>query len=55
MAGSSGWRSTAARAPVAGQMIRPEEYTYVYSDLKRIAVLGGGIFAVLIILSFIIK
>ena len=31
-----------------------EEYRYVYSDLKRIAILAAAIFAVLIILSFVI-
>ena len=32
-----------------------EEYRYVYSDLKRIAILAGTMLAVLIILSFIIR
>ena len=32
-----------------------EEYRYVYSDLKRIAILAGTMFAVLIILSFVIR
>jgi len=32
-----------------------EEYRYVYSDLKRIAILAGTILAVLIILSFVIR
>jgi hypothetical protein len=31
------------------------DYTHVKSDLKRIAVLAGSIFAVLIALSFFIK
>ena len=31
-----------------------EEYRYVYSDLKRIAILAGTMLAVLIILSFVI-
>ncbi len=51
---SGGWRSTPARAS-AMLSIRPEDYSYVYSDLKRIAVLAVSIFAVLIALSFIIK
>jgi hypothetical protein len=32
-----------------------EDYSYVYSDLKRIAVLAGSILAIMIILSFIIR
>ena len=32
-----------------------EEYRYVYSDLKRIAILAGTMLAVLIILSFVIR
>lgn len=32
-----------------------EQYTYVYQDLKRIAILGGAMFAVLIILSFVLR
>ena len=32
-----------------------EEYRYVYSDLKRIAILAGTMFAVLIVLSFVIR
>jgi hypothetical protein len=32
-----------------------EEYRYVYSDLKRIAILAGAMLAVLIILSFVIR
>ena len=31
-----------------------EEYRYVYSDLKRIAILAGTMLAVLIVLSFVI-
>jgi hypothetical protein len=31
-----------------------EEYRYVYSDLKRIAVLAGAMLAALIVLSFVI-
>lgn len=32
-----------------------EEYSYVYSDLKRIAILAATMLAVLIILSFVIR
>jgi len=31
-----------------------EEYRYVYSDLKRIAVLAGAMLAALVVLSFVI-
>ena len=52
-ASGSGWRAP-TRSSVA-QTIRPEDYGYVYSDLRRIAVLAGSIFLVLIALSFIVK
>jgi hypothetical protein len=55
VASSSGWRAAPARAAAAGLTIRPEDYHYVYSDLKRIAVMAAGIFAILIVLSFIIR
>ena len=32
-----------------------EEYRYVYSDLKRIAILAGAMLAALIVLSFVIR
>jgi len=32
-----------------------EEYRYVYSDLKKIAILAGAMSIVLIILSFVIR
>lgn len=32
-----------------------EQYPYVYDDLKRIAILASTMFAILIILSFVIK
>jgi hypothetical protein len=48
----------AAAAPVrsvAGASQIKTDYTYVVNDLKRIAVLGGGLVAVLIVLSFFIR
>jgi hypothetical protein len=32
-----------------------EEYRYVYSDLKRIAILAGVVLAALIVLAFVIR
>jgi aspartate/methionine/tyrosine aminotransferase len=32
-----------------------EQYAYVYDDLKRIAILAGAMFAILIALSFLIE
>lgn len=32
-----------------------EQYPYVYDDLKRIAILAGTMFGILIVLSFLIK
>ena len=50
-----GWRSAPARPMSAGLTIHAEDYHYVYSDLRRIAVLAVAVFAILIILSFVIK
>jgi hypothetical protein len=50
-----GWRSAPASRAVTSISLRPEDYHYIYTDLRRIAVLAAAIFAVLIILSFIIK
>lgn len=50
-----GWRSAPASRVATSISLRPEDYHYIYSDLRRIAVLAAAIFAVLIILSFIIK
>jgi hypothetical protein len=50
------WRSTpAARSSTATLSIRAEDYSYVYGDLKRIAVLAVSMIAVLVVLSFIIN
>jgi hypothetical protein len=48
------WRSSSGPRAAAAT-IRPDDYKYVYSDLKRIAVFATGILATLIILTFIIK
>lgn len=40
-----------APAPATGQELR-EEYWYVYNDLKRIAIVAGTLFVILIGLSF---
>jgi len=32
-----------------------EQYAYVYGDLKRIAIVAGALFAVLVVLSFLIR
>ena len=52
-ASAGGWRAPARQAAVT--TIHPEEYSYVYSDLKRIAVLATSIFAILIALTLIIR
>ena len=39
------------KARLTGEQLR-EEYWYVYNDLKRIVVIAGALFALLIILSF---
>lgn len=49
-------RGTEAKAePKVEAAAFAEEYPYVYADLKRIAILASIMFAILIILSFVIK
>lgn len=44
-----------AAGPTRGASIDfAEQYGYLYDDLKRIAILAGTMFAVLILLSFVI-
>ncbi|MFQ5592910.1 MAG: hypothetical protein ACE5HA_02045 [Anaerolineae bacterium] len=45
--------TTPATAPATSQELR-EEYWYVYNDLKRIAVVAGTLFVILIGLSFVL-
>jgi len=43
-------------APAGDKMAKlAKEYHYVYSDLKRIAILAGAMFAALIALSFVLR
>jgi hypothetical protein len=55
----SGPSPTAAReaeAPAETKAAQlAEEYRYVYSDLKRIAILAGVMLTALIVLSFVIR
>jgi hypothetical protein len=48
-------RSSFSRRSVAAPVEFNPDYTYVVHDLKRIGVLAGTFFVVLIALSFIIK
>lgn len=48
-------RSTFSRRTVSPAAEFNPDYTYVINDLKRIGILAGTFFAVLIVLSFIIK
>ena len=41
--------------PAASRETIVADYTHVISDLKRIGLLGGSLFVVLIVLSFFIK
>jgi hypothetical protein len=44
-----------ANKPVASSAAEfTQQYSYVYSDLKRIAIMAAAFFAVLIVLSFLI-
>lgn len=45
--------SRETRSTMSGDELR-EEYWYVYNDLKRIAVISGVLFAILIALAFVI-
>jgi hypothetical protein len=44
-----------AVAQTATESELAEQYAYVYSDLKRIALLAGGFLALLVLLSFVIR
>jgi hypothetical protein len=47
---------TDANRPVASSAAEfTQQYAYVYGDLKRIAIMAGALFAVLIALSFLIR
>jgi len=48
-------RVEAKAEPSVEAVALAEQYPYVYDDLKRIAILASIMFAVLIILSFVIK
>lgn len=48
-------REEAKAEPSVEAVALDEQYPYVYDDLKRIAILAGTMFAILIILSFVIK
>ena len=48
-------RAEAKAEPEMEAVALAEQYPYVYGDLKRIAILAGIMFAILIILSFVIK
>jgi len=48
-------RAEAKVEPGVEAVALAEQYPYVYDDLKRIAILAGTMFAILIILSFVIK
>jgi hypothetical protein len=56
-----GKASASASAPVARQSGAASatqikaDYTHVVGDLKRIAMLGGGLIAILVILSFFLR
>jgi hypothetical protein len=48
-------RAEAKAEPGVEAVALAEQYPYVYDDLKRIAILASIMFAILIILSFVIK
>ncbi len=48
-------RAEAKAEPGVEAVPLAEQYPYVYGDLKRIVILAGTMFAILIILSFVIK
>jgi len=52
---SEGEKAEAAGTARATSIDFAEQYDYVYDDLKRIAILAGTMFAILIALSFVIR
>lgn len=51
----SAWAAAARSASRGANTIRTEDYRYIYGDLRRIGMLAGSIFVVLIALSFILR
>lgn len=51
----SGWSQPTRVAGRAAGTIRDEDYRYIYSDLRRIGILAGSIFVVLIALTFVLR
>jgi len=48
-------RAEAKAEPGVETVALAEQYPYVYGDLKRIAILASTMFAIIIVLSFVIK
>lgn len=52
---SGGCRGKAAPARTAHSQVNfAEEYAYVYTDLKRVAIIAAAMLVILIVLSFVI-
>ena len=49
------WSSGQRTATRSTGTIRAEDYRYIYSDLRRIGILAGSVFAVLVVLSFVLR
>ena len=49
------WSSGQRMAARSTGTIRSEDYRYIYSDLRRIGILAGSVFAILVVLSFVLR
>jgi len=47
----SAWAPVARAVSRSSGLIKDEDYRYIYSDLRRIGLLAGSLFAVLIVLT----
>jgi hypothetical protein len=49
------WSSGQRTSTRSTGTIRAEDYHYIYSDLRRIGILAGTVFAILAVLSFVLR
>ena len=51
----SAWAPAARLMSRSSGVIKDEDYRYIYGDLRRIGILAGSLFAVLIVLTFVLR
>ena len=53
--GRSAWAPVARTVSRSTGLIKDEDYRYMYGDLRRIGLVAGSLFAVLIALTFVLR